>query len=157
LLPAGEGGRAPVSEFLQSRELEQGLDARRPFGGRTMAEGEIQLFADGQVREQAVVLEDEPDRPQVRRTPGTVRRFAPDVVSAENSCLSGTQQPGDGPQHGSLHDTDMPEQSRDPAGWGCERYVECERLRLPQRNHETGGPGLHRVSPASRRAARECC
>ena len=86
-LPARQLSGADLREVRDPQALEQLADAR------LAAEGDVPL--DAQVREERVVLEDEPDRPAVRRQVHPRARVEPDACRRSRSVLP---QAGRGPR-----------------------------------------------------------
>ena len=126
-LAAGELARPRVGEVRDAEALEQLGDAL------LAAEGDVAL--DAQVREERVLLEDEPDAPVLGRAAG--RRIEPDLV-IDRDPAGRPRQPGDRPQHGALPGAGGPDE-RDRA-LDVERELQVERA---ERKLEVCREGCH--------------
>ena len=127
-LAAGELARLRVRDPRKAEALEQRDSA---FAA------ELHVLAHAQVREERVVLEDQADRPLLRRQVDASRRVEP-VVPVHRDPSAGELQPGDRPQERGLPGSGGPDERHDLAADGqldvegelAERNVESETERV---------------------------
>src|SRR5205085_6812843 len=74
LLAARKLGGTACLEPAEMDEIEQGARSRRPLATRQMAERRRHVRRGGEMREERVVLEDQPDRATLRRQRDAGRR-----------------------------------------------------------------------------------
>ena len=93
-LAAGELARARPVQVLDPEPPEEPV--------RVAAAPERHVLGHGHVREERVVLEDEPDRPPLGRHRDAARRVEPDRVARAHRPILGREEPGDRAQHRGL-------------------------------------------------------
>ncbi len=119
-LAAGELGGVSVSVHIELHELQQGQDAaadilaRGAFAARLDAQAEGDVFEDGHMAEEGVVLEDEADAALAGVERGGVL-----AVEVDGAAVGGIQ-PGDDAEEGGFAATGGTEQSDEGAGWDGE-------------------------------------
>ena len=119
-LAAGDLAWPCVGEVTDAKPVEQVAN------GSPVGRAERDVRADGEMREQRVVLEDEPDRPALRRQVDAAPGVEPRLVVECHAPALGAHEPGDRPQHARLAGARRPDQ-RERLPPDLERQLESER------------------------------
>jgi hypothetical protein len=111
LLPSRESSRPATLKSIEMNQSQQRTGSLDPFLRRSMREGRPDVIERRHVREQGVTLENEPDRPTIRRH-GKVRAgIEPDIAIALDLAGRRTVEAGDRAQ----------DRGFAAAGWADER------------------------------------
>jgi hypothetical protein len=114
--------RLPAGKVRDLEELQHAGGGLAPFRTGAAREPILDVLADGQVREESVILRQESDPPSLRRQVDAPVAVEPDLVSETDQTVIGSLQPCQAAQNRGLARPGRPEQ--DGSGLASEVYFE---------------------------------
>ena len=101
-LTARELARLAAGQLGEPEPLEHRPDPLRSGLPRNLEQAERDVLPYGKVREQRVLLVQEPDPPILRPDPGPGPAVEPDLIPEQDPARVGAIQPGEAPEDGRL-------------------------------------------------------